>query len=274
MNKKLSNKHIIHKIVDNIEYIQFKKLLEYEDIITHAYTLKMDNISFKTVTEEEKDIAINSYKQLCGKLNLDYNNIVKCSQTHTDHIEIVEKKINRNSPDINTKKYNNTDALITNKKDLILSTINADCILFLLFDPINKVIANVHSGWRGTLKEIVIKTLNKMHNEYNSNYEDIICCICPSIRVCHFEVDKQVKDLFNDKFKYLSNINKIIIPKSNNKYNIDTILLNKTLLLNLGLREENIIDSGICSVCNKDIINSYRVDKPNYNLSTAIITIK
>ena len=113
-----------------------------------------------------------------------------------------------------------------------------------------------------------------MHNEYNSNYEDIICCICPSIRVCHFEVDKQVKDLFNDKFKYLSNINKIIIPKSNNKYNIDTILLNKTLLLNLGLREENIIDSGICSVCNKDIINSYRVDKPNYNLSTAIITIK
>ena len=274
MNKNLSNETVIHKIVDNVEYIQFRKLLEYEDIITHAYTLKMDNISFKTITEEEKQSATKSYQQLCGKLKLNYINIVKCSQTHTDHIEIVTKKINKNNPDINTKKYENTDALITNKKDLILGTINADCILFLLFDPINKVIANVHSGWRGTLKEIVIKTINKMHDNYNSNYEDIICCICPSIRVCHFEVDKEVKELFQDKFNYLKNINKIIIPNNNDKYNIDTILLNKTLLLNLGLKEENIIDSGICSVCNKDKINSYRAHKPNYKLSTAIITLK
>ena len=274
MINNLSNETVIHKIVDNIEYIEFKKLLEYSDIITHAYTLKMDNTSFKTITEEEKISAINSYNRLCEKLNLNYINIVKCSQTHTDHIEIVDKKINKNTPDINNKKYDNTDALITNKKNLIISTINADCILFLLFDPINKVIANVHSGWRGTLKEIVIKTINKMHDNYNSNYEDIICCICPSIRVCHFEVDEQVKDLFNDKFKYLSNINKIIIPNKNNKYNIDTILLNKTLLLNLGLKKENIIDSGICSVCNQDKINSYRAHKPNYMLSTAIITLK
>ena len=273
-NNNLSNENIIHKHVDNVKYIQFRKLLEYENIISHAYTLKMDNTSFRTLNDKEKEMTTNNYKQLCRELDLDYNNIVKCSQTHTDNIKIVNKKINKNKPDINTEEYNNTDGLITNKKEIILGTTNADCILFLIFDPINKVIANVHSGWRGTLKEIVVKTITKMHEYYNSNYEDIICCICPSIRVCHFEVEKEVKDLFYNKFNYLQNINNIIIPKSNNKYNIDTILLNITLLLNLGLKEKNITDSGICSVCNQDKINSYRADKSNYQLSTAIITLK
>ena len=112
-----------------------------------------------------------------------------------------------------------------------------------------------------------------MQTNYQSNPKDIICCICPSIRKCHFEVDTNVKDLFYKKFSYLPNINQII-EKVQNKYHIDTILLNKTLLLNIGLKEENIIDSGICSVCHSEQINSYRIDKENYKLSTAIITLK
>ena len=269
----LTNDTIIHKTVDNIEYIQFKKLLEYQDIITHAYTLKNEQQNFRTLNEQEEKIAIKSYQQVCGILSLDYKNIVKCSQTHTDNIKEVKKKIKKDNLDINTKEYRQTDALITNKPNFILSTINADCILCLIFDPVNKVIANVHSGWRGTLKEIIIKTVKQMIKDYNSKCEDIICCMTPSIRVCHFEVDKEVRDLFYNKFGYLKNIDEIIIP-DNNKYRIDTILLNRTLLLNLGLKKENIIDSGICSVCHSDKINSYRKDKPYHRLSTALIALK
>ena len=61
--------------------------------------------------------------------------------------------------------------------------------------------------------------------------------------------------------------------EAKDKYYIDTILLNETLMINLGLKKENIIDSGICSVCNSKYINSYRKDKANYKLSTAIINI-
>lgn len=114
-----------------------------------------------------------------------------------------------------------------------------------------------------------------MHDDYGCNYQDIICCITPSIHICHFEVDEDIRDMFYEKFKHLPNINKIIIPNQNNKnkYNIDTILLNKTLMINLWLKEENIIDSGICSVCHSDKINSYRAHSPNHQLSTAIITL-
>ena len=57
----------------------------------------------------------------------------------------------------------------------------------------------------------------------------------------------------------------------NEKWNIDTVLINKIMLQKLGLKQENIIDSGICSVCNSDMIHSYRVEKKGYGLNTVII---
>ena len=65
-----------------------------------------------------------------------------------------------------------------------------------------------------------------------------------------------------------------IIEKRENKWHIDTILINKIILKRAGLLEENIIDSGICSVCNKDLIHSFRAEGPGYELNTAIISLK
>lgn len=266
----LTNENIIHIFGENLDYIQFKCLLKYKDILTHAYTLKHNHINYGPNLSKEE--CQNNYQILCRELNLNKNNIVRPYQKHTNEIKSITQKETK-FLEYNPNYLDNTDGLITNHKNIILSTTNADCILFLLFDPVKKVIANIHSGWRGTLQEIVINTVQKMQANYQSNPSDIICCICPSIRVCHFEVDTDVKDLFYNKFKYLPNITNIIKPQGN-KYHIDTILLNKTLLLNIGLKEKNIIDSHICSVCHADQINSYRVQKENYHLSTAIITLK
>ena len=224
------------------------------------------------MSEEEYNYAINSYKLLCNSINCNYKNLVKTNQEHTDCVKIVNRKIKNGEPDFNLKEYYSTDGLITDKKDLILSTTNADCILLLFFDPVKKVIANTHSGWKGTLQRISVKTVEKMVEEYKCNPSDIICCICPSIRKCHFEVEKDVKDLFEKEFKDLENLNKIIEEKvPNDKWNIDTVLINQMILEKIGLKEENIIDSGICSVCNSDIIHSFRVEKEGYGLNTALI---
>ena len=113
-----------------------------------------------------------------------------------------------------------------------------------------------------------------MIKEFECNPKDIICCICPSIRKCHFEVEKDVKDMFEKEFKDLENLNNIIEEKiPNTKWNIDTVLINKMLLEKQGLKKENIIDSGICSVCNSDLIHSYRVEKNGYGLNTALISL-
>lgn len=281
--KDLTNENVIHVNKNGVQYIQFKRLLEYENIITHAYSVGIDmnyrtsKVNKEKLSDKEYNIAIKSYKDICDSLGENYINIVKTNQEHTDKVKVVHNKINKDTLDINLPEYSNTDGLITNKKDIILSTTNADCILMLFFDPIKKVIANVHSGWKGTIQRISIKAVDMMVKEFKCNQQDIICCICPSIRKCHFEVDKDVKEIFDKEFSDLGKekLNQIIKKQNNKeKWNIDTVLINKLILKQVGLVENNIIDSGICSVCNSDLIHSYRVEKEGYGLSTALISLK
>ena len=273
----LSNENIIHVKGKKSEYIQFRKLLKYSDKISHAYVIGL-NQNFRTaksktdkISKEEYDNSINCYKNICEEIGLKFENIIKPFQCHTNNVKIVESKQSVDGPDFYS--FQNTDGLITNKKEIVLSTTNADCILFFLYDPVKNVVANVHSGWRGTLQRISINAIRKMKENYGCDAKDIICCICPSIRKCHFEVDKDVYDLFCDGFKDLENLNDYI-EKRESKWNIDTVFINKELLKREGLKEENIIDSKLCSVCNKDIIHSYRAEGNKFGLLTAIIGLK
>ena len=279
----LSNENVIHVKKNEIEYLQFRRLLEYKDKIKHAYTLGINN-DFRTLTPDKKELPkeryeknINTYKKFFEEVNDDYTKIIKPAQDHTDEIKVVKNKRYKDRPEFETSDYSKTDGLITNKKDIILETTNADCILLLFYDPVKEVIANTHSGWKGTIQRISVKTVIKMKKEFGCNPEDIICCICPSIRKCHFEVDRDVKEMFENEYKDLKNdqLCDIIQEKiPNEKWNIDTVLINKIILQKAGLRRENIIDSEICSVCHSDLIHSFRVEKQEYGLNAAFIAIE
>lgn len=278
----LTNKNVIHVKKDGIEYLQFKKLLEYSDIINHAYSLGIDK-SYRTgrkctinpLLDEERNKALKDYENLCTAIGTDHKKLMKPNQAHTNKVISVNKKINKDKPDFNLDDYNLTDGTVTNKKNIILATTNADCIILLFFDPVKRVIANVHSGWKGTLKRISVEAVRKMKEEYGCNPKNIICCICPSIRECHFEVRKDVQEPYYNEFKELEEIDKIIVPiPGEEKWYIDTVKINKLILKQEGLKEENIIDSEICSVCNSDLVHSYRVEKAGFGVSTAIIELK
>lgn len=274
----LSNDNVIHVKKDGVEFLQFKKLLEYKDYINHAYSLGIDK-NYRTakankqpLEKDEYEKAVQDYETLASAIGSNYKHLVKTNQAHTDKVKIITEKIRKDEPDFNLEEYTRTDGMITRNRDLMLATTNADCILLLFFDPVQKVIANVHSGWRGTLQRISVKAVEKMISEFNCNPEDIICCICPSIRKCHFEVDKDVKLLFENEFKDISQLNEII-EQHEEKWHIDTVLINKIILEKAGLKQENIIDSGICSVCNSNLIHSFRVEKEGYGLCTALIEL-
>ena len=275
--KDLSNENIIHVKKEGIQYLQFRKLLEYSDIINHAFGIGLDR-NYRTTKSNGEEIynkSVKNYKDLCTAIGTNYVNCIKPCQEHTKNIRIVKQKKNRGNIDFEQATYKSTDGLITNKRKITLATTNADCILMIFFDPVKKVIANIHSGWRGTLQRIAVRAVNKMKNEYQCNPKDIICCICPSIRACHFEVHADVKNPYYEEFKDLKEIDDLIVPiEGKEQWTIDTVEINKILLKQAGLRAENIIDSGICSVCDSELIHSFRVEKQGYGLCTAIIEIK
>lgn len=257
--------NIVYQNKDGIEYIQFKKLLEYPEI-THCYTMKSNNqLNFQI---RDRDFFNQSCNKIYKCLELKNPLVVRPYQTHTDNVKVVRK----------IEKLEDTDGIITNKKEIALITTSADCISLLLYDPVKKAIGSIHSGWKGTLKGIIVKAIEKMKNEYKSNPEDIICCICPSIRQCCFEVDEDVKDLFYNKYKELKNIEEIIKlgdkKEDKQKYYIDTVKINIELLKNIGLKEENIIDSNICTMCHSKEFHSYRTDGKSFGVNGAIIALK
>lgn len=259
-----NDKEVIIKKENEIEFLQFKKLLELG--IKHAYTLKADGINFRSSAKEQE----SSYKKIFEAIGLDVSTKVKPNQHHTSNVRCIEKVMS-------LEELADVDGLITDKKNLALVTTNADCILFFMYDPVKKVIANVHSGWKGTFQKIAEKTIIKMQINYGCKPEDILIFINPSIRKCHFEVEEDVKDLCEEIFGFTEKTNEFIsrgeIKNGVQKYFIDTIKINKILFENLGIKEENIFDCEICSVCNKDKIHSYRVEGKDFKLATAIISL-
>ena len=276
--KDLSNNNVVHIKKEGVQFLQFRKLLEYSDKINHAYCLGLDK-NFRTETinhtpldTTQKEKAINDYKVLTQAIGSNYKHVVKARQRHTKNVKCVIEK--EEGPELYSEKYEDTDGLITSKPNIMLSTTNADCILLLFYDPVKNVIANTHSGWYGTLQRISVETIEKMQKEYGCMPKDIICCMCPSIRKCHFEVGKEVKEEFEKEFKELSANKYIEETTANEKWNIDTIYINTQILKNAGLQEKNIINSGICSVCEQTQVHSYRAEGENYGLATAIIEIR
>lgn len=83
----LTNKEIIYISGENIDYIQFRRLLEYKDIINHAYTLRNKTINYGPNLSKED--YLNNYKFLCQELGIDANNIVKPHQSHTSNVKVI-----------------------------------------------------------------------------------------------------------------------------------------------------------------------------------------
>lgn len=270
----LSNDDVIHTKKDNLEYIQFKRLLEYKEVV-HAFTLRAYDfdIGGNDTFLINKEQYIKNYRLLADALEIDYNNIVRPCQTHSSNVKVIEEKVN--SISFFSEDLKNTDGLLTNNSNVIFSLSYADCMPIFLYDPMKKVVGNIHSGWRGTVSKIGQRAVNLMIDKYNCNPEDIICCIGPTIRKDHFEVKEDVKEIFYNKFNYTGKIDEIIkADLSNNSYYIDTVLVNRLMLKEVGLLDKNIIDSNICTACNSSIFHSYRVDGKLSGRNTAIMGLR
>ena len=232
------------------------------DDVMAIFSRRPYDINPKTISMEDIN---RQYSDIEKKVNYVFKKIINPNQNHTDVIGIVDDA----SLD---DQFENTDGLVTNLKGVALVTRVADCQAILLYDSVNKVIANIHSGWRGTLKRIVKNAINIMINKYNSLPENIKVIICPSILKCCFEVDSDVKDLFEEEFTDLK-ISKYI-TKIDNKYHIDTVGINVDVMKSLGINSDNISLSNICTKCNSNTYHSYRADKEESGRNIALIAMK
>ncbi|MBU3100397.1 MULTISPECIES: peptidoglycan editing factor PgeF [Clostridium] len=144
------------------------------------------------------------------------------------------------------------DALITNKKNRAIGVFTADCVPVILVDTSRKIIAAIHSGWKGTNALIVSKTIERMQETYGTLTKNIRAYIGPHIGGCCYEVGKELIEEFTSKDIY-SNI-KI---SNNNKLDLEKCIIAQ--LNAKGIKKDNIKITNTCTACSKKYeLYSYR----------------
>lgn len=220
--------------------------------IKNVMSLKPINI------KGNENYFVGELPKILHHIGLDYKSINVTRQVHSNNIAIAH--------DNGINFYDDTDGLIGEKGDVLVIK-SADCLPVIVYDYVNKRIAAVHSGWKGTANSIVKEAIQKMMG-LGSRTEDLKIYVGPHIQKNSFEVMDDVKDVFEKNFSYED----IIFKKDETHYLIDLGQVVKCDAMSLGVKEENIYISSVDTVTDQRF-HSYRRDKKDYGLMYTLVCI-
>lgn len=249
---------------DNVTYITFQKLSQYSEDLMHGFSTRLGGVSknhlgsmnLSFTRGDERENVLENHRRFANALEYDETQLVFSNQVHLTNFHKVTKEdcgkgITRESDILEI------DGLVTDEPGIPLITFYADCVPLFFYDPMKKVIAMAHSGWKGTVERIGAKMISYMKEEYHSNPKDIVCAIAPSI--CHkcYEVSEDVAlrflDVFGDKYG-----DELLYKKENGKYQLNLHKACEITLLEAGITKEHLDITDICTCCNPEFLFSHR----------------
>lgn len=207
--------------------------------------------------------ALNNRKNFLEDLDIDYRNLVCAKQAHGNNIRYVTTKdLGKGALSYDTA-IDDTDALITDKKNIPLAIFTADCLSIFLYDPKACAIGLVHAGWRGSKESIVVKTIKLMEAKFETEPKSLYVGFGPAIRGCCYEAGQELNQFFLHD----------LIEKGGHYY-LDLVSVNKKQILGLGVKEINIFDAKICTACKNEEFFSYRKEGNTCGRMMSVIMLK
>lgn len=232
------------------KFITYKIFDAYKEVraFTSVKQTIEGEISPRYTGNNGSEFELNRLK-LAKALGIGVNQLIFPNQTHSSSVV--------NLCGIPNSPINDTDALVTNQPGICLCVQTADCVPVLLYDPVHNVIAAVHAGWRGTVTLIVKEAIQEMFKQYLSSPPDIIAVIGPSIGPEKYEIGEEVMNAVMSTISYAGNsINK----QPTGKFHLNLWEANRQILIDCGVRSNNIEISGHCTFTGKDRFFSARRD--------------
>lgn len=183
--------------------------------------------------------------------------VISPHQVHGVQVAVVD------DPTLTREDLEGYDALITSLKGCAIGVRTADCIPVLLYDPVREAVAAIHSGWRGTSNRISQKTIVKMTETFGTDPEDILAVIGPGICRGCFQVGEEVVGYFKDNGIDIEPIYSWDGPRTDDGsmrggHHLDLPEQNRLLLIESGVKAENIRLSGICTYEDRNFYSARR----------------
>ena len=182
--------------------------------------------------------------------------IMQLNQVHDVKAAVVDRV------DIPQDELDGCDAMMTDLPGVAIGVRTADCIPVLLYDPVKKAAAAIHSGWKGTVSKIISKTVAKMRTAYSSQPSDLLAFIGPGICMDCFQVGEEVALKFKEAGFDIDSLWAFRGPKTGNGmeggHHIDLKEACRQTLVESGLNNENIQISELCSYEDNHLLYSAR----------------
>ena len=251
---------------NGVVWLTFPQISEQERII-HGFSTRLGGMSrgyvgsmnLSTARGDTPENVQENLRRLGECIGFEQQNLVLSHQTHTANVRTVTEA-DRGCGIVKERPYQDVDGLITNVPGLVLMTFYADCVPLFFVDPVHRAVGLTHSGWRGTVQQIGRVTLERMREEYGTLPEDVIAAIGPSICQDCYEVSEDVIDEFRKVYTEEEQ-KEIFYRKENGKYQLDLWKANRILLMNSGIRPENMNISELCTCCNSELLFSHRASQ-------------
>jgi YfiH family protein len=180
--------------------------------------------------------------------------LVTVAQVHGTDLLVIDSP----NPDYTHFQKIECDGIITDQPGVMIGVCVADCAPVLLLDPVRKVVAALHAGWKGTAGGIARKGVEAVVSLFGSDPSEILAAVGPGIGRCCYEVDGPVRDEF---VKGGGCWDEAAVASVSGKWQLDLSRANVHQLLEAGVPRENIETTDLCVSCNKAAFFSYRRDK-------------
>jgi YfiH family protein len=181
-----------------------------------------------------------------------------CWQVHGADIRVVANATDAQPAPFASGDNDRCDALVSNGSNVLACVKTADCVPILIGDPATGAFAAVHAGWRGTLASIAAHALARMAQEYGTRAQDVRVAIGPGASACCYEVGSEVIDAFQKRFP---DSDELFTPTREGHARVDLLKANRDQLVSMGVLEERIHNSPLCTMCRTDLFFSYRREK-------------
>ncbi len=169
--------------------------------------------------------------------------IIQGHQVHGDRIVVIDR------PGLTRADLEGYDAFICKLPGVAIGVRTADCVPILLYDPVQRVVAAIHSGWKGTVLKIAQKTIGLMKCNFGCLPENLRAVIGPAIGPDSFQVGPEVVDKFRDAGFPMPQVWSDRGPGDGSPmsggHHIDLFRANKWILEQSGVPADNIQISGI-----------------------------
>ena len=244
--------------------------------VVHGFSTRLGGVStgiyasmdLGTTRGDNPEHVRENFRRFFAAIGADPARIAMSNQIHSDRVRPVT------AADIKRDLYDpepyEVDGLVTDLPGVALVIFSADCLPVLFYDPLRRVAAAAHAGWRGTASGIVERVVEKMAF-YGSRPEDILAAIGPGISRCCFETHEDVPNAMTAALGVQAA--PFLTPIQNGKFQVDLKGINAMRLARVGLLPEHIAVSEDCTACRPDKYWSHRVTQGARGSQAAVIQL-